>query len=71
MVSLDRLQTFVDKHEDLSNEEGSKIPAVEVKKDLQWCRGQLRGTVKAISKHFKMLKAASPWANIENYFEMI
>lgn len=34
--------TFVDKHKNLSDEECCKIPAVQMKQDLQWCGGQLR-----------------------------
>lgn len=38
--------TFVDKHKNLSDEERCKIPAVQMKQDLQWCGGQLRYFVK-------------------------
>ncbi len=34
--------TFVDKQKNLSDEERCKVPAVQVKQDLQWCGGQLR-----------------------------
>lgn len=50
---LSRRQTFVNKHQNLSKEVGSKIPAVEVEQDLQWCGRQLRCVVKVISKTCK------------------
>lgn len=34
--------TFIDKHKNLSDEQCCKIPAVQMKQDLQWCGGQLR-----------------------------
>jgi len=45
--------TFIDKHKNLSDEECCKIPAVQMKKDLQWCGGQLRDFVKIIIRTSK------------------
>lgn len=45
--------TFIDKHKNLSDEKCCKIPAVQMKQDLQWCGGQLRDFVKKQHKQNK------------------